>query len=225
MNAHKKGPNRLLQWILLVSCAVHMVLLWYITGIYDSTPRQAIELTLQNVSDDTGRNIPRPRRRPKRQLEPHEVKEHRIKNPVPRFKPFDLDTSDADVPDGVVEEISAPEVPGMPDLSGAGDAAPVQYASTREYLGMVRRRIERYKQYPYRARTRRIEGRVTVRFVITADGNMRELKTIRAAHSPLLTEAALQAVNDASPFPPPPRRYFGDRVPVEITIAFELHLR
>lgn len=87
---------------------------------------------------------------------------------------------------------------------------------------MVRLKIERHKKYPDIARVKNIEGRVVVRFVITPDGGIREVKIAKRSRNRALDLAALRAVQDAAPFPKPPRRLFKGEIPLELTIVFEL---
>lgn len=57
----------------------------------------------------------------------------------------------------------------MPPAAAAPSGAVV---STRDYLEMVRMRVENKKRYPNLARKRQLEGLVGVRFVIGPDGHL-----------------------------------------------------
>jgi protein TonB len=48
------------------------------------------------------------------------------------------------------------------------------------------------------------------------------LRLARASGCCDLDDAALRAVQDAAPFPKPPRRLFGSEVALELTMVFEL---
>jgi protein TonB len=87
---------------------------------------------------------------------------------------------------------------------------------------MVRLRIERHKEYPDIARVRDMEGSVTLRFVITAQGGVKGAEVVKSSRHTLLDTAALRAVTDAAPFPEPPPRLFEGEIPLELTIIFEL---
>ena len=82
--------------------------------------------------------------------------------------------------------------------------------------------IERHKKYPDAARTRHIEGRVTIRFVITPEGDARVVEVANTSGHKALDTAALKAVKAAAPFPRPPMRLFNGEVPLELAIVFEL---
>ena len=104
-----------------------------------------------------------------------------------------------------------------PALADAG-----AFGTARDYLDMVRLRIESKKKYPAPARARQIEGRVTVRFTIGRNGGVREVKIAKSSRFAMLDDAALRAVRTASPFPRPPGHLFQEEIPLEITILFEL---
>lgn len=107
---------------------------------------------------------------------------------------------------------------GQPSSRGVGGTEdPVKL-----FLAQVRQRIDRSKNYPYAARRRQEQGRVTVRFVIRPDGTVDGLQVVRSSASSLLDEAALKAVKDAAPFPGFPRDILDQPLAVEIGLVFEL---
>ena len=205
-----------------VSLGIHLIIFMHVAGIYRSNALTYIELTLQGVSKPSARSIPRPRHRPKAP-QPMDVKRLKITQRVmPHFKPIKIDPAEKDLPDSLVEGINMPDIPVTPGLNIA-DWNPGDLAETpSSYLEMVRLKIERHKKYPDIARVRNIEGRVVIRFVIMLDGGIREVEVTKRSRNKALDLAALRAVQDAAPFPKPPRRLFKGRVPLEITIVFEL---
>ncbi len=222
---HKKKPNRLLQGLVGVSLAIHLLIIMHVSGIYRSTALSYIELTLQNVSKPLARSIPRPRHRPK-ELKPEDVKRLKVtQRRVPSFKPIKVEPAEKDLPDSLVEGIGIPDIPNTPglnvanwnpgELTDSGD-------SQATYLEMVRLKIERHKKYPETARARQIEGSVTVRFMITPQGGILNVEIIKSSRQKSLDKAALKAVHAAAPFPKPPRHLFKGEIPLELTIAFEL---
>jgi protein TonB len=196
----------------------------HISGIYSSHTLSCIELTMQNISKSVARSIPRPRRKIKTP-KPRDIKKLKVNQRlVPRIQPMKLESAEKNLPDTLVEgvnmpDISAPPLLQTPDLmaDGSGD-----YVTTQSYLEMVRLRIERYKRYPDVARSKNIEGRVTIRFVITPDGGVRQVEVANRSGNRALNLAALQAVQDAAPFPRPPRHLFKGAIPLELMIVFEL---
>ena len=222
ISSRKRKPNWLLRGLVGVSLGIHLIIFMHVAGIYRSNALTYIELTLQGVSKPSARSIPRPRHRPKAP-QPMDVKRLKITQRVmPHFKPIKIDPAEKDLPDSLVEGINMPDIPVTPGLNIA-DWNPGDLAETpSSYLEMVRLKIERHKKYPDIARVRNIEGRVVIRFVIMLDGGIREVEVTKRSRNKALDLAALRAVQDAAPFPKPPRRLFKGRVPLEITIVFEL---
>jgi len=225
----KGKPNWLLHGLIGVSLGIHLVIFMHIAGIYRSNALTYIELTLKDVSKPTVRSIPRPRHRSKEPLKPQDVKMLKVtKRPVPTFKPIKVEPAESNLPDGLVERISLPDIPATPGLNIAKwtpvkmEEIPGDYLTSNSYLEMVRLRIERNKEYPDRARIRHIEGSVTIRFVITPAGEVRSTEVVKTSRHRILDTAALKAVKDAAPFPKPPPHFFKGEIPLEITIVFEL---
>lgn len=216
-------PNWLLRGLLLVSLVIHLVMLAYFADIYTARQLSFIELSLRNISKPFLRDIPRPRFRPKERLRPHAVQNHHITKPLPQFEPLKIDSFNSSLPDSIVETLGVPKIPGIPQEYGTSlNADDIIYTSPKDYLETIRNTILRYKQYPPLARSRQLEGRVTMQFVIKLDGTLKDIKVISPSHHEILDAAALQALQNAAPFSPPPQRFFKSGVPVQITIVFEL---
>jgi protein TonB len=225
VSKNKTKPNRLLRGLVVFSLGIHAVIFMQIAGIYQSQALSYIELTVQDISKPFTRSIPRPRHRPQTAELPKDIRQPKIMSrPIPRLKPVKLDPVEKTLPDSLVEGLS------MPDVSTAGlnitewnpGGFTKEYSTPGSYLETVRFRIERYKKYPQIARERNIEGRVTIRFVITPEGEVRGIEVAQCSGSMALDEAALEAVKDAAPFPKPPRHLFSGEIPLELTIVFEL---
>lgn len=225
----KSRPNWLLQGLIAVSLAIHIIIFMHVSGIYRSNALSYIELTMQGMSKPHMRNIPRPRHRPKTP-QPQDVRRLNItQRLLPSFKPIKMEPAEKDLPDSLVDGISIPEVPATPGLNivdwGHGDLveeASGDYVTSQSYLEMVRLKIEKHKEYPGAARARQNEGRVTMRFVITPEGHVHTVNVVKTSGHKVLDTAAFRAVKDAAPFPKPPRRLFSGEIPLEITIVFEL---
>jgi len=215
-------PNWLLRWLLGVSLVIHLILMGQIAGLYDARSLVFIDLALRNMSRPFSRDIPRPRLRPKDKLKPHETQKLKTVKPVPCFKPLKLDPSEKDMPEGIGASISSPEIPGLPGIGA--DHADMAFTSARDYLELVKNTIQRAKQYPQMARTRQIEGRVSLQFIVGQDGSLKDVRVIGPCPHEILNAAALRAIRDASPFPRPPLRFFKGDIPLKIVINFELTL-
>lgn len=220
----KRKPNWLLRGLIGVSLAIHIVIFLHISGLYNSKALTYIELTLQDLSKPTARAIPRPRYRPK-PPKPRDVKRLKVfQCRMPRFKPIKMEPAEKNLPDSLMESISMPDTDGLQiaDWSPGALVASGDYMTAHSYLEMVRLKIERHKRYPDIARVKNIEGSVVVRFVITPDGGIREVEVAKRSRNRALDLAALRAVQDAAPFPKPPRHLFKGEIPLELMIVFEL---
>ncbi len=213
-----KPANRLLQFLIAISLAVHLLILAKVAGLYDRSALSYIELTLQDVSRPFPRAIPRPRLR----LETPRVHDARPltvrQTPIPRIQ---IDPAETGIPT-LMAQISTPDIPAAQGVSSADWGGPTgEYFSRQDYFDMIRMRIETCKQYPPDAKRRHIEGRVTLRFAVTTDGQVSSLKIIGTPHE-TLKKAALKAVADAAPFPRPPIGLFKKILQIEIAVVFEL---
>lgn len=225
----RNRPNWLLRGLLGVSLAIHLVIFMHLSGIYRSDALSYIELTMRDMSRPAARDIPRPRCRPKT---PEVQEVHRLnatQRHVPRLAPMKLEPAEKNLPDSLMEGIAMPDIPDTPGLEVADwspgallDDTGGDFLTAQNYLEMVRLKIESHKKYPDTARVRNIEGRVTIRFVITLEGAVREVEVTEHSRNRVLDLAAVRAVKDAAPFSRPPRRFFEGDVPLELTIVFEL---
>lgn len=91
-----------------------------------------------------------------------------------------------------------------------------------QYLRLVRERIGRYKKYPLIAKKRELEGQVGIRFLLTGAGEARLLAVSRSSGQEILDNAALRAVQDGAPFPPPPTGLLTEPITIELNIVFNL---
>ncbi len=226
---NRSKPNWLLRGLVIFSIGVHAVFFLHVSGLFTGKAMSYIEMSVEDVSRPPRRSIPRPRVRPKKNLETNEVR--RLKTPshaIPHFKPIKMAAMDNRFSEGLMESIALPEIPGTPDPGYAHwDPAQIEevggeFDNHESYLEMVRVKIEKNKSYPEKAQKRQIEGAVLVGFVIGLDGVVKEEKVVKTSRHGILDEAALRAVRDASPFARPPRRLFETEVPLTITIVFEL---
>lgn len=91
------------------------------------------------------------------------------------------------------------------------------------YAARVRSWLYAHKIYPRRARMRREEGVVRVRFVINRAGELLEGVIMGSSGKSLLDEEAIEMMRRASPFPSAPVGISGERIeftaPIEFTLA------
>ena len=130
--------------------------------------------------------------------------------------------------DQTCEQIDLPSLPDNMDVAGYSMpglklANPViQFTTAKEYFEMLNLRVNSFKEYPEFAKSRHIEGRVKVQFVLTEDGSMSNLKIIKSSRNKSLDNAAIEAIRKAAPFPRPPASLFSTPVTLSINILFEL---
>ncbi|OEU53273.1 MAG: hypothetical protein BA868_02285 [Desulfobacterales bacterium C00003106] len=151
---------------------------------------------------------------------PYEAKTLKVAQPIPALKPTSFDAVEKDMAGSHAEE----KVP-YPSKLHISVWMPDQLAETRDaipesYLQTVMLGVEEHKKYPRIAKKKHIQGNVTVRFVITPEGNVKSAEIVKTSKHGALDRAALAAVNAAAPFPKVPSHK--EDIPLEIVIAFQL---
>ncbi len=119
---------------------------------------------------------------------------------------------------------NAPAATSAPPPRGAADGLDVKAppGNSRSYAAKVRSWLYAHKIYPRRARMRRQEGRVEVRFVIDRAGSLLEGVIIRGSGHDVLDEEAAAMMRRASPFPRAPNEVPGERIEFSAPIDFIL---
>lgn len=88
------------------------------------------------------------------------------------------------------------------------------------WANQVRQGVDAHKAYPYAARSRGLEGRVSVAVSVTPEGHLAgEPRVTRSSGYAVLDRAAVAAVNQAAPFPPVPQDSPRE---LELTLVFTL---
>lgn len=96
----------------------------------------------------------------------------------------------------VVEAVSSGNV--------ADSAEKARQRYIMEHFSYIRDLITKNISYPYMARKMGWSGRVTVSFIITTDGSVRDVKILESSGFDLLDRNAADTVRKISPFPRPP---------------------
>jgi len=229
-----KRPNFLLYGFILISLLIHIFIVLHVAGIYESRTISYIELSMQQLAKPDVRKIPKPRLRTKiYKIAGVETKQVE-KNYVPNFR---MGKIKAYKINNVRETIDTPRLPGSMDISKffvpglniasdtvmvQGQEAPVEFINAKDYFEMIHLRIHSFKKYPKSAKSRHLEGRVNVQFVLSADGTLIEIKILKSSRHKRLDDAAIDAIKKASPFPRPPPLIFKTPVILKIDILFEL---
>jgi protein TonB len=83
-------------------------------------------------------------------------------------------------------------------------------------------RINRYKRYPTKARTQRLEGLVKLQFTINRAGEVLGSRVVQSSGSSLLDAEAMAMLQRARPLPLPPPQTPGSSFDLLLAISFEL---
>ncbi|PZU14704.1 MAG: energy transducer TonB [Sphingobium sp.] len=107
---------------------------------------------------------------------------------------------------------------------GAADGLDVKAPSgtSRSYAAKVRSWLYAHKIYPRRARMRREEGRVQVRFVLDRTGMLLEGAVVQGSGNAVLDDEAEAMLRRASPYPRAPVELPGERIEFTAPIIFTL---
>lgn len=95
-------------------------------------------------------------------------------------------------------------------------------SGTADYLSALRAWLERHKEYPSRARRRRVEGTVLLVFVMDRSGTVLARRIERSAGEPSLDRAALEMIERAQPLPPLPGSIAGASLEIRVPVQFSL---
>jgi protein TonB len=130
---------------------------------------------------------------------------------IPAPAPVATPTPIGDAPSDATPAVSAAPPSGAPvSGQGGGDAVSA-------YIASVLRRIESNKRYPTLARSRGVEGTVVVTLWISPVGALDRIE-VGGEAPPLLVSSTRDAVERASPFPPPPSGMPSIRVPIRYAL-------
>jgi protein TonB len=124
---------------------------------------------------------------------------------------------------GLVQGVLGANKPGLLFAPPPPRPTPRQLTTWREeyFETMFRDRFENVR-YPHQAAMAGIEGKLVVRISVGARGQVLELEVLGYCPHSVLCDAAMKAVRDAAPFPPPPPELGGS---VTVELPFNYHLR
>lgn len=123
------------------------------------------------------------------------------------------------------QAVAAASPPALsPARRGAADGLDVKAppGASRSYAAKVRSWLYAHKIYPRRARMRREEGQVQVRFVLDRAGMLLEGAVIQGSGNATLDEEAEAMLRRASPYPRAPAELPGERIEFTAPIIFTL---
>ncbi len=135
------------------------------------------------------------------------------------------------------EEILAQDAPSSqaaapPPIEAATEgpkaAAPMQGASRKPNQAQVswqkslHLHLSKHKRYPGEARSRRVQGVVTVAFTLDSTGKVTNVRILKGSGSSLLDEEALAMLTRASPLPAPPEDMAPSALNLSLPIQFNI---
>ena len=116
--------------------------------------------------------------------------------------------------------LNARQTPGGQTAGNQGGISTLVYGETNDvFLSAVKSTVEKSLIYPRRARSKGIEGIVTLQFSVTQSGQLNELTVYRSSGNSILDNAALRAVRKAQSSWPRPKQSVRLRFPIEFRIA------
>jgi protein TonB len=150
--------------------------------------------------------------------EPSKTKARTSGDPSSVVTPEHDDQSSIDSADPEIG-LPLPPLAESPDLRVSGSADSQLIAAVElELIDW----LDRHKQYPAAARRRGLEGSVQVRFVLDHGGHLLEKEMLQSSGSMHLDHAAMELLDQASPFPPLPGELATDRLEVSLPIEYRL---
>lgn len=248
--AEKKESHRFLTTMMSLSLAVHLILFWSFSSVQMFKTHIVPDLTFENTAEPPSRIIPRPRSTARELSDLNDIKD--IQNfkastgaPPPNVEATRHSSgqpssgasfagASAGISAGNEGTINVPSIPGVATVgnpgmhisqwnpAGAGDMDTTDFSSSKTYLEIVKLKIEKNKKYPEDAKSSHVEGIVSLKFIITPEGNIKNSEIAKSSRNKILDEAAMKALKDAAPFPKPPIKFFKGEVPLQISISFEL---
>ena len=134
----------------------------------------------------------------------------------PKDPPSDVETPppEPDVepsePEPVPATIRPQEPPAPPPTPPLVATQEIHAAADESWGRLVARHLSKFKRFPPGLGRGFTDGRVVVRFSLSADGEVRSTAVDTSSGNPALDAEALETVRRASPFPARPRRADGD---------------
>ncbi|XPV76840.1 MAG: energy transducer TonB [Desulfovibrio sp.] len=184
---------------------------------------QAIEIDMADVPDNSGRDIPVPRRQ-RNTPEPVQAEPMRVAA-APAIPKISTQKILADVsgvpamPHGTLgHNLAAP----VATVSASAADAMAGFMTQKDYYELLKMRVDALKRYPAAAKKDELQGEVVVRFDLDAKGKATAIMIYKSCGKACLDDAAIQAVRRAVPFPCPPSGFFKFPLRLQLAIQFML---
>lgn len=202
-------------------------------GVADSqpqspTPEPEAEPKAEPEPEPEPKTEPEPEKEPEPTPDPRVVKtEPDPDRPLSEVEPVPApEERDASAPDPIREtgtRARAGSENGADAATADGTAGGGNPGVRNDYLARIQALLARQREYPRRARLRRMEGVVEVAFTIHPDGRLVDARVTGSSGHELLDHAARDLLARADPLPPFPEDM--DRQPISLQLPIEYHLR
>ena len=224
MSSHPAGLATALLAALLIHAGALAAFLWWppATHLMSKTPGTAgIRLVLgarvpDGLSEPIVPDIPR------RALE--------TRPPLPPEEPALSPPSQA-APPSSPRQTASPAAPVTGLTAGAGESAALTEGKVvglgdqdaqATYLAELQSWLARYKEYPYSARRRGLEGRAILRFTVARSGDVLDYRLDQSTGVPILDREVEKMIERARPLPPFPPGLNRETLNISIPIKFDL---
>lgn len=112
--------------------------------------------------------------------------------------------------------------PRQEATSGDASSGGGSPGAVADYASLIRAWLERHKEYPRRARLRRLEGTATLYFVMDRKGRVLKYRIQRSAGSSILDRAVEAMIERAKPLPEMPDDMHQARLELIVPVTFSL---
>jgi protein TonB len=116
--------------------------------------------------------------------------------------------------------VSAP--PAAAPQSSAAQSTASSASARATWQAQLLAWLEKYKRYPRVAQEQRQQGVVSLRFAIDRQGKVLSSQINKSSGFELLDDEVLALVQRAQPVPPPPPEISGNRIELQVPVAFTL---
>ncbi|MEQ8392254.1 MAG: energy transducer TonB, partial [Thalassospira sp.] len=154
---------------------------------------------------------------PVKQVETAEVVEAVKKTPEPVTQATGLTNSTKS--EGTVGDVAKSQAASASNGSGGGAASK---AAMVDYQSSVLQMLNRYREYPDRAKRRGIEGQNSIYVVIERDGTVKVFKMLSSSGSKLLDRETQRMIERVQKFPPFPDTMTEDSITLTIPVVYNL---
>lgn len=130
----------------------------------------------------------------------------------------------ASVAAAMVAAVAAPRAAAPPQRAGTRDGLDIEAVggTSNDYASRLRAWLEAHKTYPRRARMRREEGVVHIRFAVDRRGHLLTGDVTRSSGYEALDAEAMAMLGRSDPFPSAPHSVRGERIEVSTPVEFAL---